>query len=248
MVLSNQIADFVIRPLAAETLGWAVHAAMAASELERQIGKFVGESSAASHITAQLLNNSVAWPVSAASGLRFVADGKWTWDEFLGRFGHRGDNEWELASATYGDQDQRSCIQRNAGPSADRAGDFLDRTYLDQHHPAWVLARWSTSEAERWLRNELGQARDIPWIVVSQSLETSLLSHLPTVAGVIAEYGGMLSHVAVVARQLGVPVVRLAHAQRLLPEGTIVHIDGASGHIATQPLGLDQHAPKGSRS
>jgi pyruvate,water dikinase len=51
-------------------------------------------------------------------------------------------------------------------------------------------------------------------------------------AAVVTEVGGMLSHAAVVARELGVPaVVNVAGATRLLKTGDVVTVDGTTGEI-----------------
>jgi pyruvate,water dikinase len=51
-------------------------------------------------------------------------------------------------------------------------------------------------------------------------------------AAVVTETGGALSHSAIAAREYGIPAVVGVHeATRLIPEGTIVTVDGAAGTI-----------------
>ena len=54
----------------------------------------------------------------------------------------------------------------------------------------------------------------------------------PLVSGMIMERGSLLSHSAIVARELGVPaVVGVDDAGRWLEDGDWVELDGASGTI-----------------
>jgi len=55
----------------------------------------------------------------------------------------------------------------------------------------------------------------------------------PSLAGLVTETGGILSHAAVVAREYGLPaVVGAAGAVTAIPDGKRVRIDGASGAIS----------------
>jgi len=68
-------------------------------------------------------------------------------------------------------------------------------------------------------------------VVVCGALEPSLLPMLGRCAGVVVERGGALSHGAILARQLGIPVVRMEGATRRLPTGQLVRVDGETGRI-----------------
>ena len=60
----------------------------------------------------------------------------------------------------------------------------------------------------------------------------------PLVTGMIMELGSLLSHSAIVARELGIPaVVGVEDACRWLKDGDWVELDGASGTIRR----LEQH-------
>ena len=56
------------------------------------------------------------------------------------------------------------------------------------------------------------------------------------VAAFITEYGGPLSHTAILARSFGIPtIVGLHNARRLLREGELVIVDGDLGHALADP-------------
>ncbi len=56
------------------------------------------------------------------------------------------------------------------------------------------------------------------------------------VAGFVTEYGGPLSHTAIIARNLRIPaVVGVAHVRRLVRDGELVVIDGAQGIVLAEP-------------
>jgi pyruvate,water dikinase len=74
-------------------------------------------------------------------------------------------------------------------------------------------------------------------VLVVRTLDPSLAPVLPHLGGVIAETGSVLSHLAILAREFGVPtVVGVAGAVDRFPAGTEVVIDGTTGdvHIATE--------------
>jgi pyruvate, water dikinase len=49
---------------------------------------------------------------------------------------------------------------------------------------------------------------------------------------IISEFGGIICHAAIVAREMGVPcVVAVEHATSLLVDGMLVYVDGESGTI-----------------
>ena len=50
--------------------------------------------------------------------------------------------------------------------------------------------------------------------------------------GLVVERGGVLSHGAIVARDFGIPAVVLEGATQLIPDGTTIEVDGATGTIA----------------
>lgn len=69
-------------------------------------------------------------------------------------------------------------------------------------------------------------------VLVTRFLEPGLAAHLPGLGGLVAETGSVLSHLAIVARELGVPtVVAAAGARTRFPVGTTVAVDGATGEV-----------------
>jgi len=70
-------------------------------------------------------------------------------------------------------------------------------------------------------------------IVVAAHTDPGWTPLLSLVKGVIVEEGGLLSHCAIVARELGIPaVVGVPRATTRIPDGAQVSLNGATGHIA----------------
>jgi len=54
----------------------------------------------------------------------------------------------------------------------------------------------------------------------------------PSLAGLVTETGGILSHAAIVAREYGIPtVVGVEGATRRIPDGAVVSVDGGTGDV-----------------
>lgn len=72
-------------------------------------------------------------------------------------------------------------------------------------------------------------------ILVVAALTPQLGPKLPKLAGIVAETGSVLSHLAILARESGVATV-VGHrgALRELPEGTAVAVDGATGRVTKE--------------
>jgi len=69
-------------------------------------------------------------------------------------------------------------------------------------------------------------------IVVMDAIEPSLASIFPIVRGLVAEMGGILSHVAILAREYGLPaVVNVKDATRTLRNGDRIELNGTTGRI-----------------
>ncbi len=69
-------------------------------------------------------------------------------------------------------------------------------------------------------------------ILVAERTDPGWVTIFPLVKGVIMERGSLLSHSAIVARELGLPaVVGVEDACRWLQDGDWVELNGASGHI-----------------
>jgi pyruvate,water dikinase len=69
-------------------------------------------------------------------------------------------------------------------------------------------------------------------VLVVTTLDPALAPFLDGLAGVVAETGNALSHLAILARELGVPcVVGCAGAVERFPAGTPVALDGTTGEV-----------------
>jgi pyruvate,water dikinase len=70
-------------------------------------------------------------------------------------------------------------------------------------------------------------------VIVAASTDPSWTSLLALGGALVLEMGGLLSHGAIVARELGIPaVVNVAQATRLLATGDEVIVDGRAGTVA----------------
>ncbi len=78
----------------------------------------------------------------------------------------------------------------------------------------------------------------LPSIVVADDVTPAdiILLHQQGVAAYITEFGGPLSHTAILARSLGIPaIVGLHHARRLLADDERIIVDGSAGHALAGP-------------
>jgi rifampicin phosphotransferase len=72
-------------------------------------------------------------------------------------------------------------------------------------------------------------------VLVTTTLSPGLGPLLPRLKGIVAETGSVLSHLAILAREAGVPtVVGYAGAMEDLPEGAVVQMDGDGGRVTIQ--------------
>jgi pyruvate,water dikinase len=70
------------------------------------------------------------------------------------------------------------------------------------------------------------------YILVCPSTDPSWTPLFVNAAGLVLERGGMLSHGAVVARELGLPAVVLPNATQLFRDGAAIHVDGHCGWVS----------------
>ncbi|MFD0906105.1 PEP-utilizing enzyme, partial [Actinomadura sediminis] len=71
-------------------------------------------------------------------------------------------------------------------------------------------------------------------VLVVRTLAPSLAPRLPALAWLVAETGSPLSHLAILAREMGVPtVVGLRGAVDRFPDGTRLLVDGDTGRVET---------------
>ncbi|MCU0540593.1 MAG: PEP-utilizing enzyme [Oscillatoriaceae cyanobacterium Prado104] len=76
-------------------------------------------------------------------------------------------------------------------------------------------------------------------ILVARAIDPNWLPWLKVAAGIVAEQGGMTSHGAILARELGIPaVVGVTGATRAIETGDSVLIDGDTGEVfaSAQPI------------
>lgn len=93
--------------------------------------------------------------------------------------------------------------------------------------PAWVLSADASSPGTV----ATNDASNPPILVVS-TLKPDFIPLLSVAAGVVTEMGGMNSHGAILAREIGIPaVVGLRDATRVLSANTTIFIDGNRGEV-----------------
>lgn len=69
-------------------------------------------------------------------------------------------------------------------------------------------------------------------IVVVSKASRDMILYLQTAGGVITDYGGITSHVAIILREMKVPcIVGTMNATDVLENGTIVTVDGRTGNV-----------------
>lgn len=69
-------------------------------------------------------------------------------------------------------------------------------------------------------------------ILVTRTLDPSLAPLLPRLSGLVAETGSVLSHLAILAREFGVPtVVEVPDAVARFGSGSRLFVDGSSGEV-----------------
>jgi pyruvate, water dikinase len=71
-----------------------------------------------------------------------------------------------------------------------------------------------------------------PYILVAEKLEPDVFHLLKTAVGLVTERGGLTSHAAILARELGIPaVVGVADATQRIQSGEWLHLDGDRGTV-----------------
>ena len=81
-----------------------------------------------------------------------------------------------------------------------------------------------------------GQTVDPGEILVARHTDPGWIALFANVAGIVVERGSLLSHSAIVARELGIPcVVGLKGAMEWIQTGDTIEIDGATGQVVKCP-------------
>ncbi len=72
-------------------------------------------------------------------------------------------------------------------------------------------------------------------VLVARATDPSWTSTLSLAGAIVLEMGGLLSHGAIVARELGIPaVVDVSGATRLICTGDLVSVDGSTGEVSVR--------------
>ncbi|HVL99785.1 MAG TPA: PEP-utilizing enzyme [Egibacteraceae bacterium] len=72
-------------------------------------------------------------------------------------------------------------------------------------------------------------------VLVTSSTTPAFNAVLPLVGAIVTDRGGLLSHAAIVARELAIPaVVGTREATRRIPDGALVVVDGTAGAVAVR--------------
>ncbi|HVT36172.1 MAG TPA: phosphoenolpyruvate--protein phosphotransferase [Nevskiaceae bacterium] len=105
-----------------------------------------------------------------------------------------------------------------------------------EHVVSRILRVLMKSERALPVKNEAGEM----FVIVADDVTPAdiILLAQQGVAAFVTEFGGPLSHTAILARSLGIPaVVGLRDARKLLREGEQVIVDGEAGHVLADPDG-----------
>jgi phosphohistidine swiveling domain-containing protein len=90
--------------------------------------------------------------------------------------------------------------------------------------------------AVRVVRDPRGVTLAPGTILVAEHTDPGWILIFPSAAGLLVERGSLLSHAAIVARELGIPaVVSLPGLTRWLSDGDVVELDGATGSVRKLP-------------
>ena len=70
-------------------------------------------------------------------------------------------------------------------------------------------------------------------VLVVRTLDPALAPLLPQLGGLVAETGSVLSHLAILAREFGIPtVVGVEGALERFADGSVVVVDGTTGEVS----------------
>jgi rifampicin phosphotransferase len=80
--------------------------------------------------------------------------------------------------------------------------------------------------------NAVADATSVGQVLVVRTLDPTLAARLPGLAGLVSESGSTLSHLAILAREYGVPTVVAVHdALHRFPPGSSLLVDGRTGEV-----------------
>lgn len=116
--------------------------------------------------------------------------------------------------------------------SIDNLGDTARTESAPGGHAAFAVS-WGEASGPARILTSPAEAVDLGrgYILVCPSTDPSWTPLFVNAAGLVLERGGMLSHGAVVARELGVPAVVLPDATSRFRPGDVLHVDGCRGWV-----------------
>lgn len=86
-------------------------------------------------------------------------------------------------------------------------------------------------EGPVWHATDAGEASPAGCVVVAEVADSAAVLRWQGAAAIVVEQGGRLSHAAATARQIGLPLVVLPGAVRVLPAGGRVRVDADEGRL-----------------
>jgi len=120
-------------------------------------------------------------------------------------------------------------------------GEAVAGTYRRDDLPAGALVGLAVSAGTvegraRVVLDMAGASLEPGDIMVTTHTDPSWTPLFVTVAGLVTEVGGLMTHGAVIAREYGLPaVVGVEHATRLIPDGQRIRLDGTHGYVEILP-------------
>lgn len=158
-----------------------------------------------------------------------------------------------------------SAAAHPAGPQVVRLEQLPSSRPYSQSHPKAVQGSFQTLDELEGVAAAPGHAIATAWvapsssahaqdnmpqgaILVASSLQPEWLPWLQCAAAIVTEQGGMTSHGAILARELGIPaVVGVAQATQIIKTGDQIFVDGDRGRVQQLPInsgGLAMPYPK----
>jgi rifampicin phosphotransferase len=120
-------------------------------------------------------------------------------------------------------------------------GEAITGTYRRNDMPRGALVGLAVSagtvEGRARVILDMADARlEVGDILVTAYTDPSWTPVFPTIAGLVTEVGGMMTHGAVIAREYGLPaVVGVEQATRLIPDGQRLRVNGTDGYVEILP-------------
>lgn len=94
-----------------------------------------------------------------------------------------------------------------------------------------ALASGSATGIAELLKNPHEARQMDDYVIVCPSTDPGWTPLFVRAVGLVVERGGMLSHGAVVARDFGIPAVRITNALQRIPDGAKLRVDGNAGKV-----------------